>query len=111
MIKEKWPGWIGRSKNSEYLEKIKFEYIVSAEFKRDDPYYEKIASLWDISLDLDIDGQKSHAFIDCTDPLVEKFENYLSTSKDFVITEDERPMQYGRYVYERKENIKGKKNG
>jgi hypothetical protein len=111
MTKEKWPNWISRSENSEYLEKIKFEYIVSAELKRDDPYYEKAASLWDISLDLDIDGQKSHVFIDYAHPLAEKFKNYLSNSKDFIITEDERPMQYGRYVYERKENIKGKKNG
>lgn len=111
MTEEKWPDWISGSENSEYLEKIKFEYIVSAELERDDPYYEGVASLWNISLDLDIDGQKSHAFIDYTNPLVEKFEKYLSTSKDFVITEDERPMQYGRYVYERKENIKGKKNG
>ena len=88
MTEEKWPDWISGIENSEYLEKIKFEYIVSAELKRDDPYYERVASLWNISLDLDIDGQKSHAFIDYTNHLVEKFEKYLSTSKDFVITED-----------------------
>lgn len=64
MKKDKWPKSIYglKDSDSEYLEKIKSEYIVSAGVERDDPFYETVASLWNISLNLDVDGQKRTIF-------------------------------------------------
>ncbi len=109
MTKENWPSWISENENSEYLERIKNEYIISTEFEREDPFYEKVADIWHLTLNLDVNGQKSRVFIKNSNPLLGKIEDFVSTSKDFILTEDERPMQYGRYVYERKSDQRDKK--
>lgn len=101
MTKENWPKMISKNENSEYIKKIKPEYIISAEFERNDPYYEKVAEIWFLSLDLNINGQESHVFITDQD-LVKEYDEILSKSEEFTITEDKRPEQYGKYTYSRK---------
>ena len=102
MTKENWPEYISRDENQEYLDKIKLEYIQKAEFERYDPYYDQVADLWHLSLDLDIDGQKSHAFLNADDSeRQKKREEMLRDSNEFDL-KDERLNQYGKYTFMRK---------
>ncbi len=99
---ENWPKQISRDENPKYLDRIKLEYIQKAEFERNDPYYDQTASLWHLSLDLNIKGQKSHVFITYDDfELQKKIEKELRASNEFDI-DDGRPKQYGKFTFTRR---------
>lgn len=96
-----WPNYITEEKHSEYLNKIKLEYIVSAECERSDPYYEYAASEWWIALNLNVHGYMCRTGTIFDAKLYNKFTNMIEKSGEFDC-KSEVPMQYGRIVYTRK---------
>ena len=95
-----WPERISPFENPEFMCEIKPEYIVKATCEREDPFYEYSASLWDMELELVVNGKKCNVKI-YDQSLYRKYYNLISESGDFNC-ESEIPKQYGREVFTRK---------
>ena len=96
-----WPNYITEEKHSTYLDKIKLEYIVSAECERLDPYYEYASSKWWIALKLNVHGYMCRTGTIFNKKLYNKFIDMIEKSGEFDC-KSEIPMQYGHIVYARK---------
>lgn len=97
---KKWPNNVSPFEHPEFLSEIRLEYIEKAIVEREDPYYEYASSLWDMELDLLVNGEKCKAKI--YDPaLQKKIYDLISKSHEFNC-ESEIPNQYGREVFARK---------
>lgn len=98
---DKWPSRISNDENADYIPKIKLEYIKSATVERDDLYYEYASCEYFMTIDLEVNGEPSHALL-WGEKSYRNIENMIRKSGEFDC-ESEVPNQIGRYTYTRKQ--------
>ncbi len=96
-----WPNEITEEKNSEFLDKIKLDFIRTLECERNDPFYDSITSTWRMRLKLDVYGQRVRVYISEKSKYYKKLNDMIKDSKDFNYN-SMIPKMYGYYEFKRK---------
>lgn len=95
------------AENTEYLKKIKPEYIEYMCSVRDDTFYDRIDSFWELHIHLNVRGQESEVVVTDFSPWYKKIIKMVEDSNEFTYRSvddisKEMGYRYGKFDYTRK---------